>query len=347
MSDYIQFDASKTIVGGINIAEALDSDKKLVFNESYTIAGERLIASSVYACYDLTVLGSMEVDDIEVKGNLYVIGDIKTKRLTCFKAIICSGDIDAEVIFSSEIIANDVACRSMVCTGNIVVRTTIDISESLKTERLVLTGEGILGAGQFSAKSAVAAEYFDFNGEVFGKVLELETETTFGRSHTVVSEKETFEDFITRLKQKIATELKKAGEVNEGQLVKFVSQLSALDEDILSDWKRLTEDLIELSYLKKITNLRDYLIIIMAKKLLPEEIVGYETIEHVFNNLLTEAERELGTLAFRAKSVADFAYALKIVSLCENELGIDKNEVFDRIFQSVGIKYKTVRSFIG
>lgn len=347
MSEYIQYDTSELIVGGVNIAEALQSDKKLVFNESYTITGIKVTAPSVYACYDLTVIGDFEVDEIEVRGNLYVMGNIRAKKISCLKSIICSGDIDAETIFVSEIVANDIVCSSISCTGNVVVRTTIDIVESLQSEKSIMAGEGILGSGRFSAKNAVAAEYFDFEGDVLGKVMELDTDSTFGEPHALSSEDVSFDEISTILKKKISDELHKAGEVDEDQLVEFVKQLSETDNDMLSDWMSLTEDLVEISYKDKITNLRDYLIVIMATKLLPEEIIGYETIEHVFDNLLIEAEKELDTLQFHAKKIEDLAYALKIVILCENELRIDQDEAFDRIFQSIGIKFKTVKSFLG
>ena len=327
MSDY-QFDTSDIIVGGANITEAISCDDRLVFNESYIVTGSNLRAPSLYACYDLTVIGDVEVDDIEISGNFYVMGSIKAKKISCLKSIICSGDIDAKEIYGNEVIANDIACHSIACPGNILAKTTIDISDSLQSDRSVMAGEGILGNGTFVSKNAVAVEYFDFQGEVLGKVIEVD-------------------DVSTILRKKISEELYKAGEIDENQLVEFVKQLSKIDDDMMSDWMKLTEDLVELSYKDRITNLRDYLIIIMATKLLPKEIVGYETIEHVFNNLLIEVEKELDTLPFRAKSIADLAYALKIVILCDNEIQIDQDEALDRIFQSIGIKYKTVKSFLG
>ena len=347
MSEFIQYDTSELIVGGVNIAEALQSDRKIVFNESYTIMGGKVAVPSIYACYNLTVVGDLEVDEIEVKGNLWVIGNIKTEKLSCLNTIICSGDIDAETIFASEIVANDIACDSISCTGNVVIRTTIDVRKSLQSEKNIIAGEGILGNGQLSAKNAVAAEYFAFEGEVSGKVMELDTDTSYSMPHTKIKEGLSFDEASQILKKKISEELQKAGEINENQLVECVKQLSETDNDFLSDWTKLTEDLVELSYKDKITNLRDYLIVKMALKLLPKEIISYETLEHVFSHLVIDAEKELDTLPFRAKNVEDLSYALKIVTLCDNELQIDKDEAFDRIFQSIGIKYKTVKSFLG
>lgn len=210
-----------------------------------------------------------------------------------------------------------------------------------------MAGEGILGSGQFSAKNASAAEYFDFNGEVVGKVIELETDASFGEPHPVTSEEETFDALSQKFHAKIKEKLQKVGDVNEDELVEFVKQLSDTDKGMLSDWKFLTANLVELSYLDKITNFRDYLIAVMAAKMLPEEIVGYETLAHVFDSLMLEAEKNLDELPFRAKTIEDFAYALRIVTLCENELRIDKDEALEKIFQSVGIKYKTVKGYLG
>lgn len=348
MSDLIQYDTSTNVVGGMNIAEAIQENKRLVFNESYTVAGPVLSAPSVYACYDLTVLGDLQVDDIEVRGSLVVLGNIKTKRLSCLKTITCGGNIEAEVVFGNEIIAKDIFCKSVSCTGSIIARATLDIGDSLEAEKAVITGEGILGTGHFSAKYAATAEYFDFQGEVLGKVIELETDATFGTSNkNALPESMSFDEINAILKEKIALELVKAGEVDEDKLLDFIKQISAVDNDMLCDWRELTEKLVELSYQDKISNLRDYLYVIMAKKLLPEEIVAYETLEHVFGKMLTDAETHLEELSYSANNVMELSYSLKIVDLCQNQIRIEQDDIIDKIFQSIGIKYKTVKTFLG
>ena len=70
--------------------------------------------------------------------------------------------------------AKDIVCHTISCSGNIIARGTIDISESLETAGSVMTGEGIIGVGCFSARNAVAPEFFEFSGDVSGKVVELE-----------------------------------------------------------------------------------------------------------------------------------------------------------------------------
>ena len=261
------------------------------------------------------------------------------------KQLICSGNIDAETILGNEIIANDIKCSDVSCTGNIIARTTIDVNGSLKTDNSVMAGEGILGTGCFWAKNAVAVEYFSFpDSEIHGRVLEMDTDEIFGEPF---QEEEDIDVLFSKLKVRIADELEREGKIDKEHLVELVGKLSAMDVNSLIDWESITGKLIELSYAEKITNLRDYLILVMAKNSFPEQIIGYEIIGHVFDKMLLEAEKEVDTLPFHAYNINELAYALKIVCICEDEIKIAKDEALDRIFQSIGIKYKTVKAFLG
>ena len=135
MSENIQFDTASTRIGGENITEAIQCDKQLVFNESYTVVGSKLKALSIYASYDLTVIGDVEADNIEVRGNLLVTGNIKAGTVSCLKSITCSGDIDAEKISGDEIVADNINCHSLSCSGNVIVRSVIDVREFIKVDK--------------------------------------------------------------------------------------------------------------------------------------------------------------------------------------------------------------------
>ena len=345
MSEYIQFDTSAKQIGGENITEAVQSDKKLVFNESYTVVGKKLKAPSIYASYDLDVIGDLEADEINVRGNLLVTGSIKATIISCLKNIICNGDIDAEKVFGDEIVAENIKCHSLSCNGNVIVRSVIDVKESIIAEKSVMTGEGILGSGRFSAKNAVAAEYFEFDGDVKGKVLELETDASFGEPQEIAGE-EALSAVGAKLLDTISASLSTAGEVDEEKLVQTVVKISEIDERLLSDWEKLTTKLVELSYFDKIINFRDYLYVVMAKRLLPKEITDYETLTHVFGDMLDDAEQKLDSLEFHAKNIEDVAYALKIINLCEADIKIEKDEAYDKILQKLGVKYKTAIKYL-
>ena len=114
MSEYIQFDTSATRIGGENLTEAVQCDKRLVFNESYTVVGRKLKAPSIYASYDLTVNGDVEANEVEIRGNLFVYGNIKAGTISCLKCITCSGNIEAENILGEEIVSENINCRIIV-----------------------------------------------------------------------------------------------------------------------------------------------------------------------------------------------------------------------------------------
>ena len=345
MSDIIQFDTSAEQIGGKNVIQAIQSDKRLMFNESYTVMGAKLKTPSVYACYDLVVVGDIETEELDVRGNLLVTGNIKARSISCLKTITCNGDIDAETIAGSEITADNITCNSLSCNGNVIVRSVIDVQQSIVTDKSVMTGEGILGSGRFSAKNAVAAEYFEFDGDVMGKVLELETDASFGEPQDVAGD-EAIAAVQAKLSEVISTTLAAARELDEDSLVHVVAKFSAIDDNLLSDWEKLITKLIELSYFDKITNFRDYLFVVMAKKLLPKELTEYEPLEHVFGNMLANAEQQLDSLEFHTKSIDDVAYALKIICLCESDIKIDKDEAYDKILQRLGVKYHTAIKYL-
>lgn len=345
MSEFIQFDTASAKVGGENVLQAMQSDKKLIFNESYTVMGGSLKAPAIYTCYDFVVIGNVEADDIDVQGNLLVTGNIKAKTLSCLKAITCGGKIEAEKILGNEIVAENISCNTLSCGGNVIIRSVIDVQDSITVDKSVMTGEGILGSGSFSAKNAVAAEFFEFDGEVRGKVLELATDAAFGEPHQSTGD-DAIVVFSAQLAEVISSSLSAAGAVDEDTLIKTVAKISAIDENQIADWERLSKKLAELSYFDKITNFRDYLYIVMAKKLLPKEITDYETLSHLFGDMLADAEQKLDSMEFHAKTIEDIAYALKIISMCENDIKIDKDEAYDKILQKLGVKYKTAIKYL-
>ena len=51
-------------------------------------------------------------------------------------------------------------------------------------------------------------------------------------------------------------------------------------------------------------------------------------------------------MEFHAKTIEDVAYALKIISMCENDIKIDKDEAYDKILQKLGVKYKTAIKYL-
>ena len=351
MGDYIQYDTSKVVMGGANIVEAVTADKKLVFSESYTVMGKRLKAPAIYANYDFTVSGDLEVDEIEVRGNLTVLGDIKVGKLNCDQDILCVGNISAKYISSSNIMANDIMCKNVSCTGNILVKTSIDIGMSAEIGKTVIAGEGITGGGIFSAQTAVACDFVSFNGDMNGNIVEVD-DTGFSRLSDINSDNkrpdknDDFAGIIEVLDNSLHSELENIGSIDEDEILGFLEKVSEYDNVRACDWHMLMKRMIDISHYESIYDYIDYLYAVMARKIFPDEVTGYETIEHVFTNLLPKAEKDVEGLPFHASSIDELIYALQILDYCGDEIGIEKDEGFEKVFQSVGIKYKTVKGFL-
>lgn len=346
-----QYDTSDTVIGGKNILEAFETDDIVIFNESYTIIGEETSAKKISATYDLTVIGNINVDELEVNGELTVIGNITANKLTCANTLICQGDIDADSIYVGSIIANSIKCVKFVCDGNALIKTTIDIDDSSRTEKTLVACEGIIGEGSFAALNAIANEYFEFHGDVQGNILELESNTTLSKIDVPIQigtglSELTIEEIIYQFEQRLEKEYERCGELDEDDLIKLTKLLSNNSLHILADYATIFDALINISYQDEIDNFKDYLIVIYAKKILPESIYKYETIEHIDSLMLPKADSILNELEFRSQSVEHIAQCIQIAVNYADIIPMETDNVLDKIFSSFGIRYSTVKSIL-
>lgn len=342
----IQFDTSETRIGDQNILESYKSNQTLIFNESYTIIGNVMEAKKIHACYNLTVVGDLRVQEIEIKGSLTVLGNLYASQVLCQNDLCCKGKIEIDKgEIGGDIIAEALTSKELYCGGNAIVQTTIDIENST-TEKAMIAGEGIIGAGDFTAQNAIAVEYFEYSGDVKGKVLELDTETTFGEKELQADLDEcSFAKLMDCAKTVLHREIFVAGEEDEETLLDFLHNVGAEADVNVQEWYDIFNRVINISYQDSIENFRDYLILFYAQKILPKEIQNYETVEHIFEKPFEDAQAEGIELPFTVSDIKEFEITLKIVLLYYDELGYSKDELLDKMFQSIGIKYSTVGSF--
>lgn len=346
-----QYDTSNTVLGGKNILEAFETNDVVLFNESYTIVGEDTSAKKISASYDLTVLGNLSVDEITVNGDLTVIGDISAKVLTCANSLVCQGHIDADKIYVGGIIAKSVKCVDFVCEGNALIETTIDIDESSRTEKTMVACEGIMGAGTFAALNAIANEYFEFAGDIQGKVIELESDSTLSEVTTPsqvgtnLSELN-ITDVIQQVEKRLKAEYKHCSTLDEDAIIELTKLLKDNSLHTLADFSTIFDILTNISYQDEICDFGDYLIVVFAKKILPEEIYRYETIEHIDSLMLPKAEKVLDELDFRLQSVERIAQCIRIATECADVIPMSIDNVLDKIFSSIGLRYSTVKSIL-
>lgn len=345
----IQYDTSNTQIGDHNIIESPSTSNSLVFNESYTLIGSILCAKNIYACYNLIVIGDIDADTIHTNGSLTVMGNATVKTLTCQGEFHCTGKLFADAIdVSKDIIANSIQCANLHCGGSVISQTTIDLKDSA-TEKVMFAGEGIIGEGAFSAHHAVGTEYFEYNGNILGKAIELDTNTSYTDTTSPADPQDistfTFDALTALTKKKLSSDLLLTDDIQEDDLIDFVTKVSDVDINKASDWSYVFKRVIDISYLDEIDNFTDFLILFYANTILPNEIKNYETVEHIFGEPLQTATEDACNLSAKFNNIEDFALCVKIVIVYHELLGLSKEDSLDKIFQAVGIKFNTVKAF--
>ena len=348
----IQFNSGDHNINGQNIAESVHTDGDIVFNESYIVVGDTLEAKKVYATYDLTVLGDLSADLVVVNGSLLVNGDIDAESLTCHGKFICTGEVRVkELIIDRFSVADSVVCDTIEASSDLFIRTTVDTNKVLNAEGLLVAAEGIMGAGTFSAKAAIANEFFEFDGQASSKVFEISSmsfseEITPQSATPVESTDSTKEldlgDIILLFKDSFETTSEEWCELDEDELINNLFSLANAVPDVGSI-KRIVDRIADISYLNKITNLLDYLYIIWAKEIFPDALLHYETLEGVFGQLFEDAHKKPQDLEFFSSTVKGLSDALYVLSVYHRKLSIPFEDCADKIFSSIGLRYSTVK----
>lgn len=330
----IQFDGAQLILGGINTAEALQTDKNIIFNESYVVLGKALRANTIYATYDLTVIGDVIADRLEVNGELLVKGNIKARVVRCLR-LTCLGKVNVDNLQCDEdVVGKIITADQIQAQGSIIVSDALNVNEYCEVERNVIAGEGVSGQGELDAKNVIVGDFFDFDGSTVASVYEIST-MMLKKDIVNKERKESngaefdrmLEDFLTNFVSAIIDQ-------EEDAIVEEIRKCAKVQRISFNEMYYLFCEIVRISYLNEVDNYRDYLLIKYAEKMFPRKFKEYETISHVFTYLLDESNSS--DLNYSAKNLTEFMMSLRIITtLFEN----NDDEPADKIFSFIGLKY--------
>lgn len=149
--------------------------------------------------------------------------------------------------------------------------------------------------------------------------------------------------------KKLTEEYGKCSSLDEEQLIDHLRFLSGIENKELKALpivEPVFSKLADLSYKSRIETIEEYLTVLVAKELLPDEVFSYESIEHIGRLYLSKAHDEISNLIFEPTTIEQFAQVLSMAVKFEEELSDDWEIMMDMIFESVGLKYSTVSSMI-
>ena len=375
-----QVDSGSSIHKGENIFLGSAIDTSIVFNESYTVVGDIDIDTSIVANYDLTVVGNICCCDLEVKKSLTVRGNIVCNKLFCNGFLNVTGEIKCkEMIVGEWVSAESIVCDKLVCS-NVVAQTIIECEDLLESDNSIVACEGVISSGDVKAQYIYAVDYFDHNGEVEGsayeastagnptqkvveKIVERVIEKKVEVPVTKIVEKRVEVPVPKIVEKRVEVPVNKKYTATEAAILwknlmrEFYQSIVDLDEEeVCASIKKMANNepprmndvhdmmtkIIEISYLNRVDNFYDYLVLVAAKEFLPEELKHYDTVDGIFTYMFDEAIATASDMDFWVDSVNEFQYALWVIVNYSDKLGVPVAIAFDKVFSSVGLRYSTV-----
>lgn len=138
-----------------------------VFKASYIVGTNLYVKGKIEALFDLIVIGNIEAQDIEVKGNLTCLGNCNISNSITVQGKVFGKCISANRIeIHDDIVANEIDADTLNVDGSIIVGQTLAVSKFAKSGQKILCGETAYGAGKLSAYEILTGEKLDMDDGV-------------------------------------------------------------------------------------------------------------------------------------------------------------------------------------
>lgn len=134
------------------------------FKCSYMVCSNLIVEGKITSLFDLVVLGSVQANEIDVKGRFICLGECEVKA-----SITVNGEIWGNKITSSSIVCHDrilaqeLSVDRLSAEGNIVIGNTLSMEDIVQTSQNIVCGETVFGAGKIYANTLVTGEEIDLD----------------------------------------------------------------------------------------------------------------------------------------------------------------------------------------
>lgn len=179
----MRFDGTHGRKCGSGYASIIEQEinENVDFAVSYTVESSFVCTKNVRANFDLTILGDVKADSLEVKGDFICLGACEVKKITVTGSFWAKKVRSQVLIVGETIMAEDIDSDLIESSESIIVKDCIGIEKKISTERNIICGEGIYGCGEICAEKLIVGEYNDVDGEISteteGQVFKLTNET--------------------------------------------------------------------------------------------------------------------------------------------------------------------------
>lgn len=141
---------------------SIDINKNTIFLNSFLIIGNLFGDKDILANYNLFVLGNIKAKRLEVNKNLIVFGKIEVNELIVGENLYSNGDIIANKLdIKNNITANSFKLTNGIVGQNLNANGQIMVVDSLKVQKNIISNEAITSLGYIKAREIISKLYID------------------------------------------------------------------------------------------------------------------------------------------------------------------------------------------
>ena len=147
------------------IVPATIKESELVFKASFYIVGDVYCDGKIIALFDLTVLGNIYAEELDVKGSLVCTGKCNVKTMISVQNGIWVEDLVTDhLICHDNCMAQGLNATDVRVDGNIIIGKAFGIEGSAQCDQKIICGETVYGAGRVAADMVILGEPIDLDG---------------------------------------------------------------------------------------------------------------------------------------------------------------------------------------
>ena len=142
--------------GKVIITSEIDDNP--IFEISCVVAGD-ISVDTLHANYDLTIIGSIRADKIDVAGNFSCYGECDCEEIAIQGACFIDGNLSVETGFIGDSLNAKEICADSLEVKGTVICLNMECNDEVICEKSVLIAEGLTGSGSLSSKMTLCGEY--------------------------------------------------------------------------------------------------------------------------------------------------------------------------------------------
>lgn len=327
----IKVDSSAIIFGDV------ESEDSIVANYSLNVS-KNIKADNIFIGNDLICYGNIICNNLEVSGDLNCYGEVIIKK---------SGEIQGSAIINSAVINN------LSVSGDLIASDSLEIDGLCSVEGMVVSTDGILGAGNITCDKIEAKEYLEINckanicsanetskiDEVKLSKMQLKEIVEDPQVNTFIINK----DLINNVLKDVIRRSEEVYDIDD--LLCLLSDCSSIDEEY-NEYLDILSLVVDSDELCNGNDLEKLLELTFILEKIPECMEEYNICKDLKEKKYKSMRNKVMHMNFRSiESHGDLIKNLNYMEELRHVFTKDENEyIYKKLYEKIGINSKLVFS---